>query len=99
MENKIVVNGSSIENKIVAEKKNIVGEVISKVNSFDTKFATTNSITNTKTRLTCLQATTLSELVYIVNTYNEDITHSPILKNDILSVLKNGEEWILLYYK
>lgn len=102
MENKTIVNKSSIENKIVVDKKDIVEKTKSKVNSFDTKLVTsTNDIPTkvNKTRVTCLQATTLSELISMINTYNENTTHSPILKNDIVSVLKYGEGWILLYYK
>lgn len=49
--------------------------------------------------LTCMQAPTLSMLISDVNTYNKENANNPILRDDIVEVLKYEEGWLLLYYK
>lgn len=46
-----------------------------------------------------IQASSLSKLLTIVNNINKDFPDSPILNNDIVQIMKNGEDYILLYYK
>lgn len=56
---------------------------------------------NTKQKLfmNYIQASSLSKLLTIVNNINKDFPDSPILNNDIVQIMKNGEDYILLYYK
>lgn len=52
-----------------------------------------------KTELSYIQANSLSNILAIVNKLNSDFPESPILKDDIVQIMKNGEDYILLYYK
>lgn len=52
-----------------------------------------------KTELSYIQANSLSNVLAIVNKLNSDFPDSPILKDDIVQIMKNGEDYILLYYK
>lgn len=52
-----------------------------------------------KTELSYIQANSLSNILAIVNKLNRDFHDSPILKDDIVQIMKNGEDYILLYYK
>lgn len=56
---------------------------------------------NTKQKLFMdyIQAPSLRELLAIVNKLNKDFPDNPILKDDIVQIMKNGEDYILLYYK
>lgn len=51
-----------------------------------------------KTELSYIQANSLSNVLAIVNKLNSDFPDSPILKDDIVQIMKNGEDYILLYY-
>ena len=52
-----------------------------------------------KTELSYIQANSLSNILAIVNKLNSDFPDSPILKDDIVQIMKNDEDYILLYYK
>lgn len=52
-----------------------------------------------KTELSYIQANSLSNVLAIVNKLNSDYPDNPILKDDIVQIMKNGEDYILLYYK
>lgn len=52
-----------------------------------------------KTELGYIQANSLSNVLAIVNKLNSDFPDNPILKDDIVQIMKNGEDYILLYYK
>ena len=52
-----------------------------------------------KTELSYIQANSLSNVLAIVNKLNSDFPDNPILKDDIVQIIKNGEDYILLYYK
>lgn len=52
-----------------------------------------------KTELSYIQANSLSNILAIVNKLNRDFPDNPILKDDIVQIMKNGEDYILLYYK
>lgn len=52
-----------------------------------------------KTKLSYIQANSLSNILAIVNKLNSDFPDSPILKDDIVQIMKNGEDYILLYFK
>lgn len=52
-----------------------------------------------KTELSYIQADSLRKVLAIVNTHNSSFSDSPILKDDIVQIMKNGEDYILLYYK
>ncbi len=52
-----------------------------------------------KTELGYIQANSLSNILAIVNKLNSDFPDNPILKDDIVQIMKNGEDYILLYYK
>lgn len=52
-----------------------------------------------KTELSYIQANSLSNVLAIVNKVNSDFPDNPILKDDIVQIMKNGEDYILLYYK
>lgn len=56
---------------------------------------------NTKQKLfmNYIQASSLSKLFTIVNNINKDFPDSPILNDDIVQIMKIGEDYILLYYK
>lgn len=46
-----------------------------------------------------LQAHSIRELLERVNTHNVNCPNSRILKEDIVDILKEGDTFILLYYK
>lgn len=52
-----------------------------------------------KTELSYIQANSLSNVLAIVNKFNRTFPNNPILKDDIVQIMKNGEDYILLYYK
>lgn len=52
-----------------------------------------------KTELSYIQANSLSKILAIVNKLNNDFPDNPILKDDIVQIINNGEDYILLYYK
>lgn len=52
-----------------------------------------------KTELSYIQANSLSNVLAIVNKLNSDFPDNLILKDDIVQIMKNGEDYILLYYK
>ena len=52
-----------------------------------------------KTELSYIQADSLRKVLAIVNTHNNSFPDNPILKDDIVQIMKNGEDYILLYYK
>ena len=52
-----------------------------------------------KTEVAYLQAQTLGELIFKINAYNANYPETPILKNDIVKILHDGDSYILLYYK
>lgn len=52
-----------------------------------------------KTTIDYLQAHSLRELLAQVNTYNMSYPDSPILKEDIVNIMKEDETFILIYYK
>ena len=52
-----------------------------------------------KTELSYIQADSLRKMLAIVNTHNSSFPDEPILKDDIVQIMKNGEDYILLYYK
>ena len=52
-----------------------------------------------KTELSYIQADSLRKVLAVVNTHNSDFPDNPILKDDIVQIMKNGEDYILLYYK
>lgn len=55
--------------------------------------------TTQKTELSYIQANSLSNVLAIVNKFNSTFPNNPILKDDIVQIMKNGEDYILLYYK
>lgn len=55
--------------------------------------------TTQKTELSYIQANSLSNILAIVNKLNNYFPDNPILKDDIVQIMKNGEDYILLYYK
>lgn len=46
-----------------------------------------------------MQAPTLSRLLSMINTHNMECPNTPILKDDIVDIIKEGEAYVLLYYK
>ncbi len=52
-----------------------------------------------KTELSYIQADSLRKMLTIVNTHNSSFPDNLILKDDIVQIMKNGEDYILLYYK
>lgn len=52
-----------------------------------------------KTAMGYINATSLRDLIRQVNSYNEYYPDYPILKEDVVSVLKEGEGYVLLYYR
>lgn len=52
-----------------------------------------------KTELSYIQADSLRKMLAIVNTHNSSFPDNLILKDDIVQIMKNGEDYILLYYK
>lgn len=54
---------------------------------------------NTKNQIDYLQAHSLRDLLNRVNTHNIQCPDCPILKDDIVDILKEEDTFILLYYK
>lgn len=52
-----------------------------------------------KTELSYIQADSLRKMLAVVNIHNSSFPDNPILKDDIVQIMKNGEDYILLYYK
>lgn len=52
-----------------------------------------------KTTLDYLQAHSLRDILIQVNTHNENYPDNPILRDDIVDILKEEGTFILLYYK
>lgn len=52
-----------------------------------------------KTYLSYMQAPTLSRLMAMVNTHNSECPDEPILRDDIVDIIREGEAYVLLYYK
>lgn len=59
----------------------------------------TNNNTAKKTVVDYLQAHSIRELLEKVNTHNVNCPNSLILKEDVVDILKEGDTFILLYYK
>lgn len=51
-----------------------------------------------KTQMCYMQAPTLGRLLSNVKYYNKEYPDAPILREDIVDVVKEGGEWILIYY-
>lgn len=51
-----------------------------------------------KTQIDYMQAPTLSMLLAMINTHNNECP-DPILNDDIVDIVREGEAWVLLYYK
>lgn len=52
-----------------------------------------------KTELSYIQADSLRKMLAVVNTHNSSFPDELILKDDIVQIMKNDEDYILLYYK
>ena len=52
-----------------------------------------------KTAISYITAASLRDLIKQVNGYNEFYPDYPILREDVVSVLKEGEGYVLLYYR
>lgn len=52
-----------------------------------------------KRQLDFVQSHSLRELIAMVNKYNENNPANPILKEDVVEILKEEGTFILLYYK
>lgn len=52
-----------------------------------------------KTVIDYINAMSLRDLIRQVNSHNEFYPSYPILKEDVVSVLKEGEGYVLLYYR
>lgn len=59
----------------------------------------TNNYSNEKKQLDFMQCHSLRGLIGMVNQHNENNPSSPILKEDVVEILKEEETFILLYYK
>lgn len=55
--------------------------------------------TSSKINLDYMQASTLNKLLSMVNIYNNESSNNPILKDDIVDIVKEEGSYILLYYK
>ena len=58
-----------------------------------------NKDTKPKSLIDFLQAHSLRDLLYNINTYNVNNPEHPILKDDIVDIFKEEDTYILLYYK
>lgn len=56
------------------------------------------NISNEKTTISYIQGHSLWDLLLAVNNYNKD-NNNPILKEDIVNIIKEEGTYILLYYK
>lgn len=54
---------------------------------------------NVKRQMSFMQAYSLRELIDRVNAHNENDPAHPILKGDVVEILKEEGTFILLYYK
>jgi len=52
-----------------------------------------------KTQIGYLLAHSIRELLAQVNTHNDNCPDSLILKDDIVDIVRDGDSYILLYYK
>lgn len=52
-----------------------------------------------KTTINYIQGNTLRDILSTINNYNGSYPESPILKNDIVDIIKEGNTYFLLYYK
>lgn len=52
-----------------------------------------------KTQIDYLLAHSIRELLTQVNTHNNNCPDSLILKDDIVDIVRDGDSYILLYYK
>lgn len=52
-----------------------------------------------KLNLDYIQAPSLRELLSIVNNVNKTVPDNPIIKDDIVQILKNEDDYILIYYR
>lgn len=52
-----------------------------------------------KLNLDYIQAPSLRELLSIVNNVNKTVPDNPIIKDDIVKILKNEDDYILIYYR
>lgn len=66
----------------------------------ETVSATNNGIiVKGKNIIDYMQAPTLSRLLSMINTHNMECPNTPILKDDIVDIIKEGGAYVLLYYK
>lgn len=61
--------------------------------------STVYNYNNMKRQLDFVQSHSLRELIAMVNKYNENNPANPILKEDVVEILKEEGTFILLYYK
>lgn len=52
-----------------------------------------------KTAMSYINGSSIRDLIKQVNSYNEFYHDYPILKDDIVSILKEGESYVLLFYR
>lgn len=52
-----------------------------------------------KTVIDFIQGHSLRDLLATVNDYNKNCPQAPILKEDIISIVKEEDTYILLYYR
>lgn len=52
-----------------------------------------------KSQLDCIMASSVRELLRQVNTYNNEHPYTPILKEDVVTVMKGEDSYAFLYYK
>lgn len=52
-----------------------------------------------KTQVDFIQSHSLRDILLTLNKYNEDYPDAPILKEDIVTIFKEEDTFILVYYK
>lgn len=57
------------------------------------------NINKRKSQIDYLQASSLRDLISQVNNINEAFPICPILKEDIVSIMKENDTFLLIYYK
>lgn len=57
------------------------------------------TIVKGKATIDYMQAPTLSRLLTMINTHNNECPNTPILGDDIVDLIKEGEAYVLIYYK
>lgn len=57
------------------------------------------TVVKSKATIEYMQAPTLSRLLSMINTHNRESPDTPILNDDIVDIIKEGEAYVLLYYK